>query len=86
MRTISSRGMMWAGEKKCAPTMRSAARVLAPMREMSMVDVLDDRMASGRHTRSRSANMRCFRPTSSITASITCISQSVLLRSRDFLR
>jgi hypothetical protein len=30
VRTISSRGMMWAGEKKWAPRMRSWAAVLAP--------------------------------------------------------
>ena len=62
---------MWAGLKKWAPTMRSAARVFWPMTEMSMVDVLLDRMQSGRQAFSRSAKMRCFRPTSSSTASTT---------------
>ena len=51
---------------------RACARVLAPMREMSMVLVLLLRMQSGRHAFSRSAKMRCFRPTSSSTASTTC--------------
>ncbi len=58
VRTISSSGMMCAGEKKCAPTSRSAAwrppAILAPTSSMSMVEVLVDRMASGRQCFSRS--------------------------------
>ena len=60
VRTISSSGITCAGEKKWAPTMRSAARVCLPIRLMSMVLVLLLRMASGRHAFSRSAKMRCF--------------------------
>ncbi len=47
VRTISSSGITCAGLKKCAPTMRSCARVLAPTTSMSMVLVLVDRMQSG---------------------------------------
>ena len=60
MRTISSSGITCAGEKKWAPTMRSAARVSLPIRLMSMVLVLLLRMASGRHAFSRSAKIFCF--------------------------
>lgn len=49
----------------------TCAFVLAPMREMSMVLVLLLRMQSGRQAFSRSAKMRCFRLTSSSTASTT---------------
>jgi hypothetical protein len=73
---------MCAGEKKCAPTMRPAAFVLAPTSEMSMVDVLVDRMASGRHAASRSAKIFCFRPTSSSAASMTCAPAGRGARSR----
>lgn len=57
VRTISSSGMTCAGLKKWAPTIRSGHEVFAPMRVRSMVEVLDDRMASGLHARSRSAKI-----------------------------
>jgi hypothetical protein len=56
VRTISSSGITCAGLKKCAPSTRRWARVLAPTRLMSMVDVLVERMASGRQADSRSAH------------------------------
>ena len=55
VRTISSSGMTWAGLKKCAPMMRSGQVVCAPTSSMLMVEVLVDKMASGRQARCRSA-------------------------------
>mgnify|MGYP001807500211 CR=1 FL=1 len=56
--TISSSGMMCAGLKKCAPSSRRRAAappdILAPTSSMSMVEVLVERMASGRQAFSRS--------------------------------
>mmetsp|Transcript_7277 Transcript_7277/g.18491 ORF Transcript_7277/g.18491 Transcript_7277/m.18491 type:complete len:248 (-) Transcript_7277:758-1501(-) len=66
----SNSGMMCAGEKKCAPTMRSGDLILAATLVMSMVDVLVDRMQSGRHAASRSAKILCFSSRFSITASM----------------
>lgn len=69
VRTISRSGMMCAGLKKCAPTMRSWLRVLAPTSSMSMVEVLVARMQVGEQEASRSAKMRCLRPMSCRVAS-----------------
>mmetsp|Transcript_5581 Transcript_5581/g.23602 ORF Transcript_5581/g.23602 Transcript_5581/m.23602 type:complete len:332 (+) Transcript_5581:688-1683(+) len=70
VRMISKSCMTCAGEKKCAPTMRSGARIFAAHLVMSMVDVFVLRMASGRHAASRSAKIFCFSSTFSMTASM----------------
>ena len=66
---------MWAGLKKWAPRMRSAACVFLPMSEMSMVEVLEARMHWGLHAFSRSAKICCFTGMFSTAASITCESR-----------
>ena len=70
VRMISKSCMTCAGEKKCAPTMRSGFFIFCATFVMSIVEVFVERMASGRQLDSRSEKIFCLRPRFSITASI----------------
>ena len=70
--TISSNGMMCAGLKKWAPIILSAALVLLPISEISIVEVFEDKIVWGPQAFSRSAKICCFIFTFSTAASITC--------------
>ena len=78
VRTISSRGMMCAGLKKWAPTILSAAFVFFPIKEMSMVEVLEDNIHSAEQAFSRSAKICCLMGMFSTAASITCNQHTAL--------
>mmetsp|Transcript_16588 Transcript_16588/g.42740 ORF Transcript_16588/g.42740 Transcript_16588/m.42740 type:complete len:306 (+) Transcript_16588:527-1444(+) len=78
VRMISSRGILCAGEKKCAPTTRPwllARGHLTATRSMLMEDVFVARMQLSETMASSSANRSCLTLTFSTAASMT-ISQS----------
>src|SRR3954453_22336170 len=70
-RTISTSGMRGAGLKKCIPTTRSGVEVAPAISVTESAEVFVASTASGRQTRSSSANSSRFGPRSSTIASIT---------------
>mmetsp|Transcript_33969 Transcript_33969/g.47060 ORF Transcript_33969/g.47060 Transcript_33969/m.47060 type:complete len:208 (-) Transcript_33969:949-1572(-) len=82
VRTISKRGITWAGEKKWAPTIRLGCFILAAHVRMLMVEVLEDSTHSSEQTTSSSWKIFCFRGMSSMTASITMSALPKSLRSK----
>ena len=70
-RTISTSGMSGAGLKKCIPTTRSGVEVAPAISVTDSADVFVASTASGRQTRSSSANSSRFGSSSSTIASIT---------------
>jgi hypothetical protein len=70
VRTTSSSGITFAGEKKCSPITSDLRPTAVAISSMSSVEVFVASTAPGFATRSISAKMRFFRSMFSKTASI----------------